>query len=296
MHDFDFLHKPIVHCVAHLSLVCPVMDYGSAVWGMKSHDNLEQVHNRAIRFFAGVHRLCPKPGFIGDMGWLDNLSRWKIERIRLWNRLINTDNDRLVKKIFIWDKEMHTNTNKSNFMSYSKQICIDCELNDCYVNNNTIDLSYVKQCLFQRLSTNWSNSCVNMNKLDLYKQIKTEFGAEKFLMLNIDRYEKSLLSQLRYGILPLRVETGRFVNEARCDRICTVCDSGQVEDQIHFVFHCNLYAEQRYDLTLKARNVIANWDFMSDTDKLRALFKNMTRVLGRYIKTIFMLRRNKIYR
>ncbi len=35
------------------------------------------------------------------MGLLDNFSHWKIKRIRLWNRLINTDNDRLVKKVFI---------------------------------------------------------------------------------------------------------------------------------------------------------------------------------------------------
>ncbi len=112
------------------SLVCPVMDYGSAVWGMKSYDKLDQVHHRAMRFFAGVHRLCPKPGFIGDMGWLDNLSRWKIDRIRFWNCLINTDNDRLVKKVFLWDKEMYTKSNKSNFMSHVKQICSEFDLND----------------------------------------------------------------------------------------------------------------------------------------------------------------------
>ena len=100
------------------SLVCPVMDYGAAIWGMKTYDKLDQIHNRAIRFFAGVHRLCPIPGFTGDMGWLDNLSRWKIDRIRLWNRLVDTNHDRLVKKIFLWDKVMHTNTNKSNFMSH----------------------------------------------------------------------------------------------------------------------------------------------------------------------------------
>ncbi len=82
------------------SMVCPVMDYGSAVWGFKTYEKLEQVHHRAIRFFTGVHRLCPIPGFVGDVGWLDNVSRWKIERVRFWNRLIGTKNSRLLKKIF----------------------------------------------------------------------------------------------------------------------------------------------------------------------------------------------------
>ncbi len=276
------------------SLVCPVMDYGSAVWGTKSYDKLEHVHNRAIRFFVGVHRLCPIPGFIGDMAWIDNLSRWKLGRVRLWNRLINTSDDRLVKKIFLWDKEMHNNTNKSNFMSHLKQLCSDCELIAHYDNNSQIDVSYVKQCLFKKLSDKWSASCENMNKLDVYKQIKTSFRTEKFLSLNIDRYEKSLLAQLRYGILPLRVETGRFVNEKRCDRICTICESGSIEDQIHFLFHCNFYETQRDDLYIKARSVIEGWDDLADIRKLELLFTDMTRILGKFVKNIFLLRRNKL--
>ena len=48
-----------------------------------------------------------------------------------------------------------------------------------------------------------------------YRSIKKDFGVEKYLELNISKYEKSLLSQLRYGVLPLRIETGRFVNESR---------------------------------------------------------------------------------
>ncbi len=230
------------------SLVCPVMDYGSAVWGTKSYDKLDHVHNRAMRLFAGVHRLCPISGFTGDMGWLDNLGRWKIERIRLWNRLLDTNNDRLVKKVFLWDREMYTNTNKSNFISHVKQICCEANLKTSFQDNTRIDLNYVRQHLFQKLSSTWLSSCTKMSKLDLYSQIKPTFGIEPFLTLNIDRYEKSLLSQLRYGILPLRVETGRFGGEKHCDRICTLCNSGSVEDEIHFLFHCSLYDTQREGL------------------------------------------------
>ncbi len=114
--------------------------------------------------------------------------------------------------------------------------------------------------------------------------------------LNIDRYEKSLLSQLRYGILPLRVETGRFVNEKHCDRICTFCNSGNVEDQIHFLFHCNLYDNHRENLNTKARNIVEGWDNLSDIDKLIVLYKDMTRIFGKYVKNIFLLRRNILYR
>ncbi len=58
------------------SLVCPVMDYGAAIWGSKSYNGLDNVFNRAQRFFTGVHRLCPIDGFTGVMGWINNWGRW----------------------------------------------------------------------------------------------------------------------------------------------------------------------------------------------------------------------------
>ena len=35
------------------TLVCPVMDYGASIWGGKSYDTLNNVFNRAQRFFHG---------------------------------------------------------------------------------------------------------------------------------------------------------------------------------------------------------------------------------------------------
>ncbi len=57
-------------------------------------------------------------------------------------------------------------------------------------------------------------------------------------LLNIDKYEKSLLSQLRYGILPLRIESGRYVNEPREERICTLCTTNTIDSVEYFLFEC----------------------------------------------------------
>ncbi len=278
------------------NLVCPVMDYASAIWGTKSFDCMESVHRRAIRFFVGVHRLSPIPGYIGDMGWYSNRIRWKIEMVRLWNRLINTDNNRLVKKIFLYDINAHSVHNKSNFSAQVKQICCDVNLKECFTNKTNIDLTTVRNVLFQKFSQEWLDSTRNMSKLDIYCNVKSDLKVEKYLELNISKYEKSLLSQLRYGILPLRVETGRFVNERREDRICKLCNLNQVEDQLHFVFHCPLYAGNREELYRKARLSIQTWDQLSDIDKLCQLFTEVPRNLGKYVKNSFVLRRQTIFK
>ncbi len=66
--------------------------------------------------------MCPVSGFVGDMGWVNNKTRWKVESLRLWNRLVNVNNDRLVKKVLMWDMECHRIDNKSNFVARIKQI------------------------------------------------------------------------------------------------------------------------------------------------------------------------------
>ena len=236
------------------------MDYSSAIWGTKNIDCMEYVQRRAIRFFTGVHRLSPIPGYIGDMGWNSNRIRWKVEIIRLWNRLINTNDNRVVKKVLLYDINAHLDNNKDNFSAQVKQICCDVNLKECFTNKTNIDLTTVRNVLFEKFSCDWLNSTKNMSKLDIYCNIKSDLKVEKYLELNISRYEKSLLSQLRYGVLPLRVETGRFVNEKREDRICRLCNLNQIEDQLHFVFHCPLYSNNRDELYHKARMSFPMWD------------------------------------
>ena len=38
---------------------------------------------------------------------------------------------------------------------------------------------------------------------------------------------------------PLRLETGRFVGEPEYQRIRKMCDSGQVENELHFLLECH---------------------------------------------------------
>ena len=49
--------------------------------------------------------------------------------------------------------------------------------------------------------------------------------------------KRSLLCQLRIGILPLEIETGRYTRKKVEDIICKLCKL-DIEDEIHFVCVC----------------------------------------------------------
>ncbi len=69
-----------------------------------------------------------------------------------------------------------------------------------------------------------------------------------------------------------------------------------VEDQLHFMFYCPLYSMYRNELYLKAFDVIPEWDNLSDCEKLRSLFAEIPRRLGKYVREAFVLRRRTIFR
>ena len=83
--------------------VCPVIDYVAGVWGFKHYAKSESVHNRAMRYFLGVHKFTPTLAIMGDMGWEPNEVRWSVHMVRLWNRILGLNPNRIVRKIFEWD-------------------------------------------------------------------------------------------------------------------------------------------------------------------------------------------------
>ncbi|XP_064794113.1 coiled-coil domain-containing protein 90B, mitochondrial isoform X1 [Oncorhynchus masou masou] len=83
--------------------VCPVLDYSAGVWGAKRYFRKEHVHNRAVRYFLGVHKFAPILAITGDMGWDPCAVRWKACVVRLWDRLLDMPNARRASKVFQWD-------------------------------------------------------------------------------------------------------------------------------------------------------------------------------------------------
>ncbi len=72
------------------SLVIPVLEYGSAVWGITLPSSVNNIWSRVARFVMGVGRFHPKAAIEGDIGWMPMNCRLKKNvrwpwRSRLWS-------------------------------------------------------------------------------------------------------------------------------------------------------------------------------------------------------------------
>ena len=78
--------------------------------------------------------------------------------------------------------------------------------------------------------------------------------------------------KLKAGSLPLEVETQRYLNVPHENRICKICNTGQVEDNFHFCFVCPSLREERDDLM----SLIKDAGKMSHKDLYRSLLCSST--------------------
>jgi hypothetical protein len=68
-----------------------------------------------------------------------------------------------------------------------------------------------------------------------------KFSTEPYVKNILNRGHRSTIAQLRSGILPLQIETGRYQQIPENFRLCMFCNDQVVEDEKHFLFDCTLY-------------------------------------------------------
>lgn len=65
----------------------------------------------------------------------------------------------------------------------------------------------------------WNRELDKQAQLWTYKMFKSEFKQEDYVHMDLTLSQRSILAQIRYGILPLRIETGRFEGKAEAKRL-----------------------------------------------------------------------------
>ncbi len=78
------------------------------------------------------------------------------------------------------------------------------------------------------------------------------------------------MAQFRIGILPLHIERGRFSDNRIDERVCLLCNSSEVENELHFLCVCTTYSNYRQNLYSIVNNDFLN---MSNDEKFVFLLK-----------------------
>jgi len=129
----------------------PILDYCSSVWGYTDFSCINTVQNKTIRYFLGVHKFAPNLAIKGDVGWLPSKERRWCNILRYLNRLMDMNNTRPCKKVFLWDYEISTN----NWSSGVRIIMSLVGMAEHFLQMLKCDINSARNRLLDSYSTEW---------------------------------------------------------------------------------------------------------------------------------------------
>ena len=272
------------------------MDYAAGVWGYCNYNKPNTIQNRAIRSFLGVHKYTSNISIQGDMGWIPPHIRRKLDMIKLLKRILHMPDTRLTHKVLKWDWSHKGKTWSWSIRAILKETKQDLDID---INAPDIDFDSVLKKAEKELMDieikKWHNELQSQSKLQFYRHFKDHYGAENYVKECYSKSSRSFIAQIRSGVLPLKIETGRYTGMKREERICDVCKD-EVEDEMHFIFRCNRYNNIRTNFIDCANRFydIANMD---NAEKLK-VFMTDKRLINRfasYIRECYFSRNDYIY-
>ena len=112
----------------------------------------------------------------------------------------------------------------------------------------------------------------------------------KYVISDISRSQRSFLAHVRMGILPLNVETGRYLRKPLNKRLCLLCTEREIEDQYHFLCSCPCYKTERDQIC----SCIPNFKNLTPDDQFVTPMRLNPKVLAKFIESIWNKRQYDI--
>ena len=107
---------------------------------------------------------------------------------------------------------------------------------------NDIPFNEIKQRIIDQTNQEILMANTTSSKLETYCLFKLDTSCESYLnKITLNKY----MSRFRLSSHNLALETGRYYNIPKENRICTFCNMNKIESEYHFLLVCPLYAELR---------------------------------------------------
>ena len=111
--------------------------------------------------------------------------------------------------------------------------------------------------------TQWRYSVNCTRKLEFYNTLKHCYEISGYL--NLTRKTITLV-KLRVSNHKLMIETGRYTQTPHDKRLCPVCDSNEIEDEIHLLCYCPKYFKLRNEFFAQIQSHLHNFQQLSYSD------------------------------
>ena len=234
-------------------MISPILTYNSEVWGafvksdFKSWDNsgIEKTHLHFCKRYLEVRNKSSNVACRSELGRFPLIIDINNKILNYLNYLQEKDENSIVKQSLKISVDLYHSGQNSFYSSLKKMTDyydfpgFNCNLlNKCKI-KQYIDLMQKKYISY------WNHTLQHSQKLNFYYKIKTNYSPSAYLDLTRKNPSGKTLVKLRISSNKLRIETGRYDNIPRDERLCNLCNCNKIEDETHFLLDCPSFSSIR---------------------------------------------------
>ena len=292
-----------VYSILYEACVCSISQYGSEVFGYEQYDPSFKLHLRAARAFLGLPKNVTSFGLVSELNWLMPHLQSRLKMIQHFGRIMRTPRHRLMYRVFMWDRQLNETQQVNTWCSEIKSILYENSLNQVYDMQQTFAVkeltAQLKISMLSKQQELVQTECQRKPKLRTFLMFKDFQTLPPHVGKPLSFIERKTISKLRLGILPIRLETARYLRPVvpENERLC-YCNSGEVESEFYVLFKCQKYNTLR-EAWLSKLTKPENFSHLPPQDKLKLALNipENVRHTAQYLVSVMDLRRklNKQY-
>ena len=233
--------------------IIPVLTYGSEIWGLCDLTNVETVINGFYKIVLNLPCNCSNDLARGELG--RHSLRPIIWRnvIKYWLKLLNSEPGMAIHEAYRLQYHM-AEKGKNCWGLRLKQMLFSYGFGNAWTGQSNLNgklfiNEFYTSCLDIDIQEWHSNVC-NFGILRNYRKFKESLTFEPYLRLALPRSVKTIFTKLRGGLLHIEANVGRWapLYKNYDERLCPLCNFKVVEDEVHVLFYCPVWACYRYQL------------------------------------------------
>ena len=220
-------------------MISPILTYNSEVWGafvksdFKSWDNsgIEKTHLHFCKRYLEVHNKSSNVACRSELGRFPLIIDINNKILNYLNYLQEKDENSIVKQSLKISVDLY-HSGQNSFYSSLKKMTDDYDFPG--FNCNLLNKCKIKQyvdLMQKKYITYWNHTLQHSQKLNFYYKIKTNDNPSVYLDLTRKNPSRKTLVKLRISSHKLRIETGRYDNLPRGERLCNLCNCNRIEDE-----------------------------------------------------------------
>ena len=276
--------------------VVPCMCYGAEMWGYNNIDCLERVQKKFLKYALKLKSSTPTAMVYGETGYLTIETEIKIKTITFWVNLLTGRKDKFSFKLYLiclslynrkliifkWLEHIVKILNETGFSFIFKDQLL---LNEKHLKN--IFLPNIKNRIRdQAIQSLFAKINEAEYSFTLYPDLITSHGIQEYLKkMPPDIWIPIIKIRTANHNIPIEFHSWKVVFKPRPGRVCSICNTGELGNEIHYIMNCPVFNEEREKflpsiLNEKSPNSFINLLKSEDIAILRGLAKFLNLLFG----------------